>query len=245
MALLDPEILAFVLLGAFAGGFVTGLAGFGTGLAASGFWLHVLPPVVVPPLVALSSVAAHAVALVSMRPVMDWRRARPFLIGGVLGVVPGAAMLTVISPDGLRLAVGAFLVLYGTMQGMSRLAWVPRNRVADAGVGFGGGILGGFAGLSAPLPVMWLQMQGGPPDAQRAVYQPFNIVVLAASAGAMAVAGVVNLETLGATVLALPATLGGAWVGARLYRRINARRFRQIVLGLLSVSGVVLVAQSL
>jgi hypothetical protein len=38
--------IAFVLLfvGALAGGFVSGLAGFGTALTALGIWLYVLPP---------------------------------------------------------------------------------------------------------------------------------------------------------------------------------------------------------
>ena len=33
-----------LLVGALAGGFVTGLAGFGTALMALGIWLYVLPP---------------------------------------------------------------------------------------------------------------------------------------------------------------------------------------------------------
>ena len=35
---------ALLLLGALAGGFVSGLAGFGTALMALGIWLYVLPP---------------------------------------------------------------------------------------------------------------------------------------------------------------------------------------------------------
>jgi hypothetical protein len=45
----DTATLAVVLLGALVAGFTTGLAGFGTALVASGFWLHALPAAVVPP----------------------------------------------------------------------------------------------------------------------------------------------------------------------------------------------------
>ena len=35
--------IALVGLGALAGGFVSGLTGFGTGITAMGFWLYALP----------------------------------------------------------------------------------------------------------------------------------------------------------------------------------------------------------
>ena len=41
----------FVLvMGALAGGFVSGLAGFGTGLVALGMWLYAFPPAIAVPL---------------------------------------------------------------------------------------------------------------------------------------------------------------------------------------------------
>ena len=38
------EIPVFLILGALVGGFVNGLAGFGTALMALGFWLQIMPP---------------------------------------------------------------------------------------------------------------------------------------------------------------------------------------------------------
>src|SRR3546814_14946544 len=82
----------------------------------------------------------------------------------------------------------------------------------------GGGILGGFAGLSGPLPVLWLQLRGGPSLEQRAVYQPFNLIVLAIAGAGMASAGKIDGGILQAMLLAAPAPALGAWLGARLYR---------------------------
>src|SRR3546814_17357102 len=56
------------------------------------------------------------------------------------------------------------------LSGLTRLAigaW--GGRPSDAAVGVGGGILGGFAGLSGPLPLIWLQLRGGPSAEQREV----------------------------------------------------------------------------
>ena len=57
---------ALLLLGAIAGGFVSGLAGFGTALMALGIWLYVLPPSIAVPVVLISSVVAQSWTLPSM-----------------------------------------------------------------------------------------------------------------------------------------------------------------------------------
>src|SRR5260370_399046 len=43
---MDFATYAILLAGALAGGFVSGLAGFGTALMALGIWLYILPPAV-------------------------------------------------------------------------------------------------------------------------------------------------------------------------------------------------------
>jgi hypothetical protein len=247
-ALPDSSTLAFLLFGALAAGFVTGFAGFGTGLVASGFWFHVLPAAFVPPLVVMASVAAQLVGLAGVRPTVDWARTTPYLLGGALGVPLGVAALALASPDLLRLSVGVFLVCYACVQlsGLTRLSigcWGGRG--SDAAVGLGGGILGGFAGLSGPLPVVWLQLRGGPSVEQRAVYQPFNLIVLAIAGAGMATAGQIGDGALQAMALAGPATALGAWIGARLYRRSSEAAVRRIVLSLLLLSGAMLVLQRL
>jgi len=209
----DVPILLIVLSGAFVAGFTTGFAGFGTGLVTSGLWFHVLPAPIVPPLVALASVAAQLVGLMTVRRAFDWRRAAPYLIGALLGVPLGVWILSLVSPTALRLSVAVFLVVYAIFQlsGSSRLAvgsWGGWK--ADGAVGVGGGILGGFAGLSGPLPVIWLQLRGGPSDRQRAIYQPFNLIVLSLASAGMAIGGRIDRGVLFVAGLCLPVTLLGA-----------------------------------
>ena len=47
------------------------------------------------------------------------------------------------------------------------------------------------------------------------------------------------------TLLAFPGTVLGAWLGARIYHALSDRNFRDIVLGLLLLSGVGLIWNSL
>ena len=172
---------AVVVLGALCGGVVTGLAGFGTGLTALAFWLHVVNPVVAAALVVSCSVVAQVQSLYTVRRAINWSRAWPFLAGGIIGVPLGVASLQIIAPQALKVFLGLFLIGYtGVMLGFRRFpttAW--GGRVADGIIGLGGGALGGLAGLSGPLPTIWCGLRGWNADAQRAVYQPFNLIILA------------------------------------------------------------------
>lgn len=243
----EPSMLAVALLGALVAGFTTGFAGFGTGLVSSGLWFHALPAPMVPPLVALASIAAQAIGLVTVRRAFDWRRAAPFLAGGAVGVPLGVGALKLASPELLRLSVGCFLVAYAVFQlaGAARRsigAWGGRG--ADGAIGMGGGLLGGFAGLSGPLPLVWLQLRGGSSTEQRAVYQPFNMVVLGLASAGMAISGQIDSPVLAVAALCLPVTLLGAWIGARAYTGVSEATFRRVVLALLLCSGTILVGQS-
>lgn len=66
-----------VLAGALAGGFVSGLTGFGTGLTALGLWLHVLEPTVAAVLVVVCSVVGQLQSLFRLRRAVQWSLAWP------------------------------------------------------------------------------------------------------------------------------------------------------------------------
>jgi uncharacterized membrane protein YfcA len=245
---LDLLTLAIVIIGALLGGFTSGFAGFGTGLVASGLWFHALPAAAVPPLVALASVVAQIVGLITVRKAFDWSRAAPYLAGGAIGIPLGIGALALASPFLIRISIGAFLVVYATFQLFQR----RKRRIGDRGgkfadsiVGISGGFLGGFAGLSGPLPLIWLQLRGGESDRQRAVYQPFNLIVLALASIGMALSGQITTQVLRIALLCLPATLVGAWIGAHVYVGVSAQTFQRVVLSLLLVSGGILIAQAL
>lgn len=242
------EALALTLFGALAAGFTTGFAGFGTGLVAAGFWLHALPAALVPPLVAMASVTGQLVGVATLRRAFSWPRAWPYLLGGFVGLPFGILALDHATPGLLRAVVGGFLIAYATAQ----LSGLVRRRIgtwggrpADGLIGLGGGLLGGFAALSGPLPLVWLQLRGLASDQQRATYQPFNLFILSAAAAGMALAGHVDGRVLSLMALCLPATLLGAWLGAQSYRRVDEATFRLVVLVLLLLSGLVLVGRAL
>ena len=236
-----------LFLGALASGFVAGLAGFGTALMALGIWLYVLPPSIAVPLVLICSIVAQTSTLPSIWQSIDFRLVWPFLIGGLAGVPLGTMMIEHADPRIFKLSVGVLLLVFPAALYFQRnpLALSFGGRAADTMVGFAGGILGGLAGLSGPLPTLWASVRGWGKDERRGVFQTFNWTVLSASLCLQAGTGFVTREVLWLALLALPATVLGAWLGARVYRVLSDGNFRDVVLGLLFLSGAGLVWSSL
>jgi uncharacterized membrane protein YfcA len=240
--------IGYVLLfvGALAGGFVSGLAGFGTALMALGIWLYVLPPSVAVPLVLICSVVAQTATLPSMWKSFDLTLVWPFLIGGLLGVPLGTMLVAHADPNVFKLTVGILLLVFPTALYFSApMAFEFGGRIADGIIGFIGGILGGLAGLSGPPPILWASIRGWGKDERRGIFQTFNWTVLFAALCLQAATGLVAREVIWLAVLAFPGTVLGSWIGAKLYHALSDRNFRDVVLGMLVVSGLTLVWNSL
>jgi uncharacterized membrane protein YfcA len=145
------------------------------------------------------------------------------------------------------LTVGVFMLVFPVALYFQRTPKALRfgGKLADGAIGFAGGILGGLAGLSGPLPILWASVRGWGKDERRGVFQTFNWTVLAAALCLQMASGLVGREVIRLALLALPGTILGAWLGARVYRALSDRNFRDVVLGLLFLSGIGLVWSSL
>ena len=239
--------IAVLLFGALAGGFVSGLAGFGTALMALGIWLYVVTPDVAVQLVLICSIIAQTWTMPSIWKSIDFKLVLPFVIGGLAGVPLGTLLVTYADPGHFKLAVGILLLIFPAALYFQRKPMALRigGKPADAAIGFAGGILGGLAGLSGPIPILWASVRGWGKDERRGLFQMFNWTILTAALVAQAGSGLIAGGTMWLALLVLPATIGGAWLGARTYHALSDGNFRDVVLGLLFLSGVTLVWSSL
>jgi uncharacterized membrane protein YfcA len=235
-------VMIVIATGALAGGVVSGLAGFGTGITAMGIWLYAVPPQVAASLVIGCSVVAQMQTLPAIWHDIDFRRVSWFIVPGLIGVPLGTWMLGWLDPHILKAGIGCLLLVFsgymllrGAVPGS---AW--GGRAADGAIGLGGGVLGGLVGLSGPLPTMWATVRGWTKGESRSVFQAFNTAVLVAALGAHAVGGLLTRDVLCAFLAALPGTMVGAWLGVRAYGRVSDVWFRRIILALLCGSGATL-----
>jgi uncharacterized protein len=241
LALLQPHVLVVVTVGAFIGALAAGGAGFAFGIVGSSIWLQVLDPVHTTALVVSGGLMIQLGTIWPLRRVIEPRRVWPFLTAGLIGVPIGVALLVRTDAQALKFVLGIFLVAYGLYALLApRLPKIGGGRVADAAVGFAGGILGGLGGYSGVLPAIWCQLRGWPKETSRGIYQPF---ILMAHVTTLILVGVVALDRAALLLFlaALPALALGAWTGWQIYGRLDERRFRQVLAALLVVSGAALV----
>ena len=237
------------MLGAAAGGFINGLAGFGTAMFALGIWLQVIPPVQAVSIVVIISVVSGFQGVWIVRHTVHEHvgRLARFLVPGLLGIPFGVAALSVIEPKALKIGVAGIMVLYGGFFSIRKS--LPRferpTPYWDGVVGFLGGLLGGAASLSGALPTIWCSMRPWPKSQTRAVLQPFNIVILALTAGALAIKGAYDRETLKLLAMALPVALIFAQIGIALFKRLGDDQFRRLLITMMFAGGLILMLKEL
>lgn len=241
--MLPVDAILFLVAGAVLAGVVMGLVGFGTGLAALGLWLFVVDPALAVPLVGICSLATTLFTLRAYAHAIRWSRLAPFFVGGFVGLPLGIALLTRLDPSVFKLAMGVFLIAYT----LFRLVLVPGlttrigSRRSDLAVGFGGGLLCGFAAIPGPLTTVWCGLRGWSKDEQRAVYQPLNQILLLVGLAGYALEGLFTPELGWAALYCVPASLAGMALGMAGYKRISEAQFQRLVLILLLASGLMLV----
>jgi len=238
-----PVELFIIPLGAFLAAFVTAAAGFGDALVLGAVWFHFLDPVEAVPLIVANGFLMQFQPLYRLRKELIYENLPPFIMAGLLGVPLGAWLLIHIAPDPFRFGTGFFLISYSIViffkPQKAEIQW--GGKLADAAVGFTGGVLGGFAGLSGVTPTLWVGLRGWAKARQRGVFQPFICAMHGTSVIWLAWKGLVNAETGLRLLWCLPAILIGGWAGLKVYHLLDENRFRQFVLALLMVSGVTLV----
>jgi uncharacterized protein len=239
---LSLDTISILWLGALLGGVAAGGSGFAFGLAASSIWLHRIDPLQSTVLVTGCGVLLHLTTIWPQRRHIEPGKLWPFVVGGLVGIPIGVHLLAHTDAGVLKVTLGVFLLAFGTYALLApRLHTITAGgRVADAGIGFIGGILGGIGGYSGVLPTIWTQLRGWPKEIARGVYQPYVIVIQATT-----LAGIVwvtfDLAGMILLIVVLPPLLMGTWIGWQLYGRLNDRRFRQALAVLLIASGTTLV----
>lgn len=237
---------AVVVLGAFAGGFVNGLTGFGLALTAHAFWLHVIGPALAAPLATVCAVMGQLQTLPRIWRDLNLRQLLPFIAGGLAGVPLGAGLLARIDPQTFKAVMGIVLICYSSTMLFFKPAFRSTwgGRIADGVVGVISGFLGGLAGISGVLPAVWAAIRGWTKVESRGVFQAFNFSILTTALMAYTIAGFFTAKLGWLVLISAPVTLIGVNAGWEMYRRLSDRSYHTIVLSLLLFAGITLLATS-
>lgn len=241
------SVFLVVALGAMVAGFVQGLSGFAFGMVAMSFWAWVLEPRLAASLTVFGALVGQILAAVSVRRGFDLRLLAPFVLGGLLGIPLGVLLLPQLDMLWFKAILGTVLVLW--CPAMLMAGHLPKitggGRLADALAGLVGGVMGGLGGFTGIAPTLWCTLRGYDKNTQRAVIQNFNLSMLMVTMGSYLATGLVTRDMLPLFAVVAPAMLVPSLLGARLYVGISEARFRQIVLGLLTISGLAMLVSAL
>lgn len=224
---------------------VSGLAGFAFSAISGAILFHSgRDNIGLVEVLMVCSIANQALCVWLLRRNIEMAPLAPFVLGGLPGVPFGVWMLLNLNGRAFSLTLGVLLVAYGLTMLLRRPVVLRGNATfRDVAVGFAGGTIGGLTATPGAVISIWCGMKGWDRLRQRAVFQPFTVV--------MQIAALVVLAYLhgkagsGSHIPALawaavPAGLLGTWWGMALFKRMRDDHFTKAVNLLLIVSGLAL-----
>lgn len=236
-----PELLVLAI-GAAVAGFVQGISGFAFSMVALSIWAWTIEPRLAAAMAICGGLSGQVFTALTVRRGLHLGLLWPFLLGAALGLPLGVLALPHLDPRSFRAVLGAILLACGLgMLFARRLPSTERfGRAGDVLAGLLGGAMGGLGGITGAAPALWCTMRGLDRDAQRAIVQNFNLIALTAALAGLLASGSLHAGSLGGLAVVIPALLVPSWIGSRIYLGLDAARFRQVVLAVISLAGAAL-----
>jgi uncharacterized protein len=227
---------AAVLLGAA----VQGSVGLGLGLVAAPV-VSLLQPSLMPGSLLIATALLPVLTLTGEWRHVDYRGVSWALVGRLAGTAGGVWVVATLAPKTLGLVVGV-MVLIAVVLTASTLHVRPTPRTLSAA-----GVVSGVAGTATSIggPPIALVYQHDPGPRVRASLAAYFVVGVCLSLGALAIGGQLPREQVTTGLALLPFVVVGFMLAQPLRRYVDGRWLRSALLVVVTVSGVVLVIQSL
>jgi hypothetical protein len=241
LTLANHSTLIATLLVTFAGSLAAGLAGFAFSAVTGAILFHLVAPIDAVPLLLACSITTQLFSISKLWHTMQWRQCLPYLVGGFAGIPIGAELLKNFNAHVFAAGFGFFLICYSLYM-LLRPHLVVRGggRYVEVAAGFAGGITGGATAFPGAIPTVWCSLRGLSKLEQRGIVQPFILLMQIATLVYFSKLGILASATLTTYLWCAPAVVLGTWLGLQLFNHIDDKRFRQVVLLFLLISGATL-----
>ena len=240
---MEPTLILLAGFGLFFAGVVKGMTGLGYSSCALPFLVPAIGLRIAIVLIVIPAMVSNFQVLVTTGHFRETlaRFARLY-IAMLPGIAIGLVVLSLTDPRLLTRFLGLIIVGYATLA-LVRPVWTlsaPAERMLQIPVGFSNGLIAGLTG-SQVMP-LFPYMLSLPLDANRLV-QAINLAVTLASAvmaiGLVAV-GLLTKPLAFYSIAAVAPAMVGVGLGSRARRLVPLTHFRQLVLTVLLLMGVVL-----
>lgn len=242
--------LALLCAGAALGGAIFGLFGFAYGVVMSVFLHHGFSAPDVVFVVVGGALVLNVGLLPRFHRDIDWRAARPYLVGATFGLPLGLWLLQHLDARAIRAFVAALIIAYGLFalrqhsREPIRLAG-RHGHAMDGTIGFTGGVIGGLSGLGPLVPGVWFGLRGLTKIQQRSLAQPVGLYMQGFMVLWLLVSSTVSRDAIEGLAIATPVMLACAWLGLRGFERLSTAHFQRVVVVLAIVGAGALLAKQL
>jgi hypothetical protein len=222
-----PEVIVIIAL--------AGAAAFTQSVSGFGFSLFIVPPLALAVgakdavvLANTLSVVVNLVMATRLRGHVDWRLGLTLLTGACAGMPLGLLVLVVVM-------LSAVLIWRG-------VALHAAGRAGDLVTGLVSGVLNTSTSMSGPPVVLYLQGRGVPAHTFRATLGAYFLASGAIATGLFVAGGRFDRELWADAGLATPALVLGWFAGNVVYGKLDAARFRGVVIVVLVATAAVALA---
>ena len=215
-------------------GFVRGYSGFGYSAIVIAASSVVMSPLHFVAVVVILEFVMSLQAWKGAGPSVDWKRVLCLLAGAAVGLPAGLWALTAISENAARAMISGYVL---AMCVLLLLGLRMRSEARGVPVNLGAGLISGLA--NAPgmggLPVAaFFAAQPMPANVFRATLIAYFPLLDIYSAPLYWWHGLVTWDTIRASLIALPLTLIGNWLGGRHFFGTDPQEFRRFAILLLA-----------
>ncbi len=232
-------MLLLLIIGIFTGFFIQTIIGFAGALIALPFLLFVMP-------------LSEAVCYISIfyfisTPIYvykEWEHIHKELVkklalSSFIGVVVGIIVLTYGKPLILKKALGMFIILF-VLNSLRSKKMLPLLTKMKHLFGFMGGFFSGLFATGGPIYVMLIQNETNDIKTFRATMFASLGLVTVMRIPVLALGGFLTLNQLYNSLYVLPFFILALFLGKKVYLKLDDLFIKKIILGLLFISGVLL-----
>ncbi|WP_170418974.1 sulfite exporter TauE/SafE family protein [Ruegeria atlantica] len=241
-SLLTPQDLLLALAVAFLAGWVKGIVGFAMPMVmVSGLSVFLPPELAIAGLIlpTLVTNVFQALGQGVSAAVSSIRQFRIFLIVGLVFLLAGAKLVTLVPTSTFLLMIGVPVTFFALIQVLGvKLVLKEQSARIEVLIGAVAGFVGGMSGIWGPPTVAYLTALNTP----KAVQMRVQGVIYGLGAIALAIAhmgsGILRADTAPFSAALIVPAVAGMWVGMQLQSRIDQALFRKVTLIVLLAAGL-------
>lgn len=238
IALLDALDAALAALIMLFGSTVASALGFGIGMTTTPFLLLFLEPETAVVVVNTVSQVIFALVIFQDRSHLDARRMVPVAIAGMLGVPVGVLILDAADVSVLRISITALIIALTVSLRFGLPGALTRSRMAGPAAGFVVGVLITALGVGGPLMAVLMLAREWPRRVIRVSLAFYFLLLQSVAIPGYAIAGLYTRENVELILVVAVPVLVGFGLATLLLRRMDERRFRQVVVTVIMLTSV-------